>query len=150
MVIRDVCPRCQSPKYKKNGHIHNGKQNHHCHDCGRQFVRCVEPYRIAEEKRTLSERLRLERIALRGICRAVGVKLKWLLGFLVPCAGARPDHLHVQPITCHGNVMMRRLEMEADEMASFVKKKANKQWIWIAMAAITRQVIAFHVGDRRR
>jgi insertion element IS1 protein InsB len=46
--------------------------------------------------------------------------------------------------------MIRRLEMEADEMASFVKKKANKQWIWIAMAAITRQVIAFHVGDRRR
>jgi transposase-like protein len=38
MVVRDVCPRCQSPKYKKNGHIHNGKQNHHCHDCGRQFV----------------------------------------------------------------------------------------------------------------
>jgi hypothetical protein len=27
MIIRDVCPRCQSPKYKKNGHIHNGKQN---------------------------------------------------------------------------------------------------------------------------
>jgi hypothetical protein len=25
--------------------------------------------------------------------------------------------------------MIRRLEMEADEMASFVKKKVNKQWI---------------------
>jgi IS1 family transposase len=42
--------------------------------------------------------------------------------------------------------MMRRLEVEADEMASFVKKKANKQWIWIAMNATTRQVMAFHVG----
>lgn len=38
MVIRDVCPRCQSPKHKKNGHIHNGKQNHQCKNCGRQFV----------------------------------------------------------------------------------------------------------------
>jgi hypothetical protein len=28
MLIQDVCPRCKSPKYKKNGHIHNGKQNH--------------------------------------------------------------------------------------------------------------------------
>lgn len=28
MVIRDVCPRCQSSEYKKNGHIYNGKQNH--------------------------------------------------------------------------------------------------------------------------
>ena len=44
----------------------------------------------------------------------------------------------------------RRLEAEADEMWSFVKKKANKQWIWIAMDAITRQIIAFHVGDRSR
>jgi insertion element IS1 protein InsB len=76
MVIRDVCPRCKSPKYKKNGHIHNGKQHHHCHNCGRQFVDCFEQYRIAEEKRTLIERLLVERISLRGICRAVGVGLK--------------------------------------------------------------------------
>ena len=83
MVIRDVCPRCKSPKYKKNGHIHNGKQNYHCHDCGRQFVQCCEQYLIADDKRSLIERLLLERLSLRGICRAVGVTLKWLLGFLV-------------------------------------------------------------------
>jgi insertion element IS1 protein InsB len=77
----------------------------------------------------------------------VGVKLKWLLGFLVQCVEALPDHLHVQPITCHGNGMLRRLEVEADEMASFVPKKANKQWIWIAMDATTRQVMAFHGAD---
>jgi hypothetical protein len=85
---------------------------------------------------------------LRGICRAVGVTLKWLLGFLVQCVEALPDHLHVQPISCDGNVMLRRLEVEADEIASFVQKKAHKQWIWIAMDATTRPVIAFHVGDR--
>jgi IS1 family transposase len=28
--------------------------------------------------------------------------------------------------------------VEADEMASFVKKKANKQWIWIAMDGIVK------------
>jgi insertion element IS1 protein InsB len=94
--------------------------------------------------------LLVERISLRGICRAVGVKLKWLLGFLVQCVETLPDHLHIQPITCHGDVMLQRLEVEADEMASFVQKKANKQWIWIAMDATSRQVIAFHVGDRSR
>src|SRR4029453_10913737 len=72
MIIRDVCPQCKSPKYKKNGHIHNGKQNHHCHDCGRQFVQCYEQYLIADDKRGLIERLLLERISLCGICRAVG------------------------------------------------------------------------------
>jgi IS1 family transposase len=45
-------------------------------------------------------------------------------------------------------VVVSRLEAEADEMWSFVQKKANKQWIWIAMDAKTRQIIAFHVGDR--
>jgi insertion element IS1 protein InsB len=47
-------------------------------------------------------------------------------------------------------VVIRQLEAEADEMWSFVKTKANKQWIWIAMDANTRQIIAFHVGDRSR
>ena len=150
MIIRDVCPRCKSSQYKKNGHIHNGKQNHYCHDCGHQFVQCFAHDLIADDKRGLIERFLVERLSLRGIWRAVGVTRKWLLGFLVQCVEALPDHLHVQPITCHGNVMLRRLEVEADAMASFVQKKANKQWIWIAMDATSRQVIAFHVGDRSR
>jgi insertion element IS1 protein InsB len=150
MVIREVCPQCRSSKFKKNGHIHNGKQNYQCKDCGRQFVACCAQYLVSDDTRGLIERLLVERISLRGICRAVGVTLKWLLGFLVQCIEALPDHLHVQPVTCHGNIMIRRLEVEADEMASFVQKKGNKQWIWIAMDATTRQVIAFHVGDRSR
>jgi insertion element IS1 protein InsB len=47
-------------------------------------------------------------------------------------------------------VVIRRLEVEADELWSFVGKKANKPWLWIAMEAKTRQVIAVHVGDRSR
>jgi insertion element IS1 protein InsB len=78
------------------------------------------------------------------------VTLKWLLGFLVQCVEALPDHLHIEPVTCHGDVTIRRLEVEADEMSSFVQKKANNQWIWLAMDATTRQVMAFHVGDRSR
>jgi insertion element IS1 protein InsB len=87
---------------------------------------------------------------LRGICRAVGVTLKWLLGFLVQCFEALPHHLHVQLVSCTQDVIIQRLEVEADEMQSFVQKKANKQWLWTAMDATSRQVIAFHVGDRSR
>jgi insertion element IS1 protein InsB len=148
MVIRKVCPQCTSSRYKKNGHIHNGKQNHHRHNCRRRFVQCCEQYLISEEKRGLIERLLVERISLRGICRAVGVTLKWLLGFLVQCFATLPDHLHVQPVSYTHDVLMQRLEVEADELASFVQKKANKQWVWLAMDAKTRQIIALHVGDR--
>ena len=115
MVIQDVCPRCKSPKYKKNGHIHNGKQNHQCKDCSRQFVDCFEQYFVSDETRGLIERLLLERLSLRGICRAVGVGLKWLLGFLVQCIEALPDHLNVQPVSCTQDVIIQHLEVEADE-----------------------------------
>jgi IS1 family transposase len=40
--------------------------------------------------------------------------------------------------------------MEADAMASFGQKKANKQGLWLAMDVKTCQVIAFHVGDLSR
>ena len=78
----------------------------------------------------------------------MGVSLTWLLHFLVECFTACPDHLHAQLPAQPTEVLLSRLEAEADEMWSFVQKKANKQWIWIAMDAKTRQIIAFHVGDR--
>ena len=76
MIIRDVCPQCQSPKYKRNGHIHNGKQNYHCKDCGCQFVECFAQDLVSDDTRALIERLLVGRISWRGICRAVGVTLK--------------------------------------------------------------------------
>ena len=80
----------------------------------------------------------------------MGVGLKWLLGFLVTCFEDLPEHLNGQPITGNTDVMIQPLEVEADEMVSFVQKKTNKQWIWLAMDVKTRQIIAFHVGDRSR
>ena len=38
--------------------------------------------------------------------------------------------------------------LELDELWSFVLKKANKRWIWIALCRQTRQVVAFAIGDR--
>jgi len=45
-------------------------------------------------------------------------------------------------------VLLYQLKAEADEMWSFVGKKTNRQWLWLALEAHTRQVLAFHVGDR--
>src|SRR3989440_12056737 len=97
MVTRDGCPQCGSTHHKKNGHIHNGKQNHRCKACGRQFVLDFEQRRVSAEHRALVERLLKERLSLRGICRAVGVGMTWLMGFLVECYEAAPAHLNVQP-----------------------------------------------------
>jgi insertion element IS1 protein InsB len=63
---------------------------------------------------------------------------------------ALPDHLYGQPSTSPQAVIIQRLDVEADEMCSFVEKRTNKQWLWLAMDITTRQVIACHVGDRSR
>lgn len=38
--------------------------------------------------------------------------------------------------------------MQLDELWSFVLKKTNKAWIWIALCRKTRQVVAYARGDR--
>jgi transposase-like protein len=96
MVLRETCPQCGSRWYKRNGHIHTGKQNHRCKRCGRAFVLNPENQVITKEQRTLIERLLLERISLRGICRAVGMGLRWLLQFMVERFRAAPDHLNAK------------------------------------------------------
>jgi insertion element IS1 protein InsB len=148
MVIREACPACGSKRYKKNGHTRHDKQNHQCKACERQFTGNAIDRSIASEQRRRIEHLLRERISLRGICRTVGVSLTWLLHFMVECFTACPDDLYINPPAQPTAVLLSRLEAEADEMWSFVQKKANKQWIWIAMDATTRQIIAFHVGDR--
>ena len=75
MVGRDACPECGSIQFKKNGHIHSGKQHHQCKVCGRQFVASAEERIIAREQRLLIEHLLCECISLPGICQAVGVSL---------------------------------------------------------------------------
>ena len=37
-----------------------------------------------------------------------------------------------------------------DELWSFVDGKGNKQWVWLALDADTREVIGCHIGDRSR
>lgn len=92
MVVRDACPGCGSTQFKKNGHMHSGKQNHQCKACGRQVVVSAEERIIADEQRMLIGHLLRERISLRGICRAVGISLMWLLHCMVERLATCPDH----------------------------------------------------------
>jgi hypothetical protein len=74
--VRDRCPEGGFQQFKKNGHIHTGKQNHQGKGWGRQFVADATNRGIGEEQRTLVERLLCEKISLHGICRAIGVSMR--------------------------------------------------------------------------
>ena len=119
------CPSCSSTDTKKNGHIHNGKQNHFCNACGRQFVENPEQILISNAQRERIRKLLLERIPLRGICRVEGVSLRWLLGFMVDLYNQLPDDLNFQVKAQAEELIIYTLESEIDEMFSFVSQKTK-------------------------
>jgi insertion element IS1 protein InsB len=143
--IREACPACGSQRYKKNGHTRHGQQNHYCKACERQFSASADPSIIPHEQRTLIESLLRERISLRGICRAVGVSLTWLLHFMVECFAACPAHLHVQLPSDPSAVWIHQLEAEADEAWSFVEQKANKELSKIKLSQIACYTPDHHI-----
>ena len=147
MSIREACPECGSQLFKKNGHIHNGKQNHHCKTRGRQFVADAANRVIDAGYRAVVERLLCEKISLHGICRALGVSIRWLMDFMVACFAAAPAHLHVQPVTSSCDRVLGCLEDEADELWSYVQKKATPQWHGLALDKQPRQIIAWSWGS---
>ena len=85
------CPKCNSGNIRKNGHIHTGKQNHRCRDCGRQFVQDIEKKTVSAFEKNITEKLLIGRISLRGICRVMNVSLTWLLCFFRSVTDAVPD-----------------------------------------------------------
>ena len=38
--------------------------------------------------------------------------------------------------------------LELDEVWSFVKRRKNKRWLWIALCRSTKQMVAYFIGDR--
>ncbi len=141
------CPACSSKSIKKNGHIHNGKQNHQCLVCGRQFVLDPQQKIINEEKRLLIRQALLERVSLEGVCRIFNVSMPWLLQFINEIIKELPGDLNAT-VTCADELEVAVVEL--DEQWSYVKKKDNQQWLWLAFHSKTRQVLAMHVGKRTR
>ena len=90
-----VCPTCSSSNIKLNGHIHNGKQNRLCKDCGRQFVLDREMKLISDSDKALIDRLLLEKISLAGIARVADVSQVWLQGYVSELYASQPDDLNV-------------------------------------------------------
>ncbi len=90
-----ACPRCLSTNIKLNGHIHNGKQNRLCKDCGRQFVLDGVKKLISASDKALIDKLLLEKISLAGIARVAQVSQAWLQGYVSELYAAQPDDLNV-------------------------------------------------------
>jgi len=142
------CPSCSSTLVKKNGHIHNDKQNYRCLKCGRQFV--LEPSQkiIDDKTKGLIKRVLLERISLEGVCRAFEVSMPWLLEFIDDLIKGLPENLNAEVVTEDDEIEV--VVLEADEQWSYVGSKASPQWLWLVMHSKTRQIVAMQVGPRNK
>ena len=142
------CPSCSSTFIKKNGSIHNGKQKYACLCCHRQFVENPENKTLCEETQKRIRKSLLERVSLEGICRIFDVSMPWLLGFMQKNFRALPKNLYANIVSKNKSYLIASLEV--DEMWGYVGNKKNQKWLWIIMDAKSRQIIAFHIGDRSK
>ncbi len=115
-----ICPSCSSSTIKKNGYIHNGKQNHQCLNCGRQFVIDPQNKIINEEKRALIRQTLLERVSLEGVCRIFSISMPWLLQFINKIIEELPEDLNA---TVTNTEELEVAVIDLDEQWSYVKKK---------------------------
>lgn len=128
----------------KNGTTRRGKQNYKCRDCGRQFVENPQWRPIPPDSKAMIDRLLLERVPLSGIARVMQVSEDWLQGYVNRCYETVPHKVQVQPKN------KVRLEVQMDELWSFVDDKGNKQWVWLAIDVATREIVGCYIGDRSR
>ncbi|WP_293144988.1 MULTISPECIES: IS1 family transposase [unclassified Microcoleus] len=136
------CPNCSSKEVSRNGKTRHGKQNFKCRDCGRQFVLNPEWKPITEEQKELMSRMLLERISQAGIARVLQVSEDTVQRYVNSQAAAVKKQVDVTPKE------KKRLNVQMDELWSFVDSKGNQQWVWLALDAQTREIVGVHIGDR--
>jgi insertion element IS1 protein InsB len=126
----------------KNGHTRRGKQSYKCRDCGRQFVENPQWKPRQKDSTVMIDRLLLEKIPLAGIARVLKLSESWLQGYVNQCYKAVPRQVQVTPKA------KGALKVQMDELWSFVDDKGNKQWVWLALDVITREIVGCYIGDR--
>lgn len=138
------CPTCGAQRVIKNGSIHPENRNFSAKECRRQFVEQPTKKTIPQDTWDLVEKLLLEKIPLAGISRVTGISERWLQTYVNANYQAIPREVTVSA------QQKGRLTIECDEMWSFVGKKEQKYWIWLAINRTTREIIGASVGSRDR
>jgi IS1 family transposase len=145
--MKIICPSCQSTNIKKNGYTYYRKQNHRCKDCNRQFV-LNNTHTKTTSTRNLVKQCLKERLSLRAICRIFKLSFNWLHNFARFNWEQTPSNLGLDDAVIERIKTLQVFGIQADEMWSFVQKKIEKRWIWIAYDPVHRLVVAFHIGKR--
>jgi len=135
------CPNCGSQDIVKNGKDYKGSQKYHCYHCGGYGTLKAKARYSQQEKEQVLKTYQ-ERASMRGIRRIFGVVPKTLLRWITEALEQLPSVSQTLAPAGSDDVL------ELDELWSYVFKKANKQWVWLALCRRTRQIVAYFIGDR--
>jgi IS1 family transposase len=97
---------------------------------------------ISEQTKGIIDRLLLEKLSLAGIARALQISQLWVQQYVNAKYQQVEQEVQVRPKP------KLRLTVQMDELWSFVNDKGNKQWVWLALDAQTREIVGVHIGDR--
>ena len=78
--------------------------------------------------------------------------MSWLMPFAEQVWGKTPADLgaNYNWLNRLSDKQLQSIELQIDEMWSFVDFKKNKKWIWAVYCPTTKQVIAMHIGKQSK
>ncbi len=134
------CPKCGSANIVKNGQYKN-KQKYKCNDC-ESYGTLNPTVKYNEERKAEILRAYQERQSMRGIRRTYGISIQTLVNWLKKKLQMTPE--------IEETLVPSELDdvLELDEIWTYVWKKDNEKYIWLALCRRTRQIVAYYIGDR--
>ncbi len=133
-----TCPVCSSLNIKKNGINKQGKQRYRCKECGRQFILRYTYRAYLNSIRELIVPMCLNGSGIRDTARVLRISATTVMKVI------SQEARQLAPET----LPERIADVELDEMWSFVQKKKNQCWLWLAYSPKERQMLAFSLGKR--
>jgi len=126
------------PEQQEEWHKQTGQQRYRCKICGRQFILKYTYRAYLLYIRELIVPMCLNGSGIRDTARVLRVSATTVLKLIQERAKNLPP----------GKLPERIADVELDEMWSFVQKKKNQCWLWLAYSPKHRQMLAFSLGKR--
>ena len=119
----------------------NGRQRYKCHRCGKTSRENEGSNAYPEERKAEILAAYHELGLMRAMTRIFGVNRNTVLAWLKKAAQSPP--LKITLAKAKSDVL------ELEERWSFVRRRNNKRWVWLAPCRRTRQIAAYAIGVRR-
>lgn len=139
------CPYCKQNNAVCFGFDKNNRQRYKCLACNKTFNERAGTafYRARSSEKDITEAIHayMRCANITAIAEIKGVKSKTLVGWIRKAAQKGRE------IPGFFFRSLKLVSMQLDELWSYVKSKSNEQWVWHAIAPVTKLLLAFHIGS---